>query len=252
MLNHYTMKAFKIIVLTGLLLAFYTSANAQFNLKRQLPEKTKYEAEKVIDSTYGIVMYEPLNLMLNGDSTRLCGNYACQSWVEDIYVTGELLHKGFYIDGQLKTYKNYYPNGNLERDFKALDNYRSSVKLYYPNGNLKSDIKYNEGYPEFWVDYNEGGTVIYQEEMDKTATYYLYKKFFYDNGAPQRIMELSNKKSKEYTYFEYYPDGKIKIEGHKVYSDTFFDYVNHGKWKYYDESGNVTKTEEYNKGEKVN
>lgn len=245
--RHY-MKGTGLILILSLLT---TSVFAQFNLKRQMPEKAKYEPASVIDSTYGIVMYERLNPFTEADSVRMCGTYACQSWVEDFYVSGELLHKGFYIDGQLKTYKNYYPNGNLERDFRSIDNYRSSCKLYFLSGKLKSEIKYNDGVTESWIDYNEAGIIIYQEQMAKGNQFLECKKFFFDNGNPDKIMEIKDKKKAVYTYTEYYPDGKVKVQGTKVYSEGMGDYVNEGEWKNFDASGALIKTESFSKGEKI-
>src|SRR5689334_12695522 len=73
------------------------------------------EFKAVYDSTYGINIYEALNMNTGGDSTRNdVKGYALQGWMEDFYPDGKVLHKGYYIDGQLKAYKNFYPNGQLE------------------------------------------------------------------------------------------------------------------------------------------
>lgn len=242
------------ILYTGLTFVFFTISNSsfsQFNLKKQMPEKKTYEPASVIDSTYGIVLYERLNPFTEADSVRMCGNYACQSWVEDFYVTGELLHKGFYIDGQLKTYKNFYPNGNMEREFKAVDNYRSTCKTYYASGKLKSDVKYNDGSTEFWIDYNEAGVITYHEQMDKGLQFLEFRKFFYENGSPEKIMEIKDKKKHLYSYTEYHQNGKIRVQGMKVYSEGIGDYVNEGDWKTFDENGSSVKTETFSKGEKL-
>ena len=63
-------------------------------------------------------------MYLHSDSTVLKKVYAVNGWKEDHYSTGELLHKGYYIEGQLKVYKNFYPNGNIERNFKAIDSFQ--------------------------------------------------------------------------------------------------------------------------------
>lgn len=223
---------------------------AQFNLKRQIPEKKVFDTT-VVDPVYGILIYEPLNLNLKGDSIRMCGGYACQSWVEDVYTTGAQLHKGFYIDGQLKTYKNFYPNGNMERDFRAVDNYRSSVKLYYQTGKLKSDIRYNENDVEFWTDYNESGVKVYEEQALKSLVHIEYKNHYFDNGTPEKRMIIKDKKKLTYSYTEYHANGKIKVEGIKIYDSNRFEYVNDGTWKYFDESGNLSKEESWQRGELV-
>ena len=239
------------ILISAVMLVSFSSSFAQFSLKKQIPEKVTFEAVDVIDSTYGIIIYEELNMQLRGDSVRMCGNYACQQWVEDFYTTGELLHKGFYIDGQLSTYKNYYPNGNLEREFKSIDNYRSIAKLYYPNGQLKSEIRYNDGGTELWIDYSENGQVLYKEQMDKGMNHLVVKNYYFLTGTPRIIMELKDKKKLTYTYTEYDDAGKLKIQGQKIYDNNRFDYVSHGTWKYFNASGSLEKEEEFDKGEKT-
>ena len=225
------------------------NAFSQGIFDKQLP-RHKYDVN-VVDSTYGIIMYEALNSSLGGDSIRKCGVYACQSWQEDIYLTGQLLHKGFYIDGQLKSYKNYYPNGQLERDFNSLDNYHSSVKIYYPSGQLKSDVEYDEGTAKYWTDYTPEGKVQFTEKMNRSMEYYEFQKYFYDNGVPQKIMELKDKKKLTYLYEEYHPNGKLKLQGTKVYSKDNGQYVNQGTFKYFDENGTETKSESWDNGLKL-
>lgn len=223
------------------------SVFSQVDYEKQMPATIKFD-RSIIDSTYGIIHYEPLNAMLSGDSVRMCGTYACQNQVKDFYVTGELLHAGFYMDGQLKSYKNYYPNGNVERDFKAIDLYRSQVKTYYESGQMKSQVKYNEGAVQEWTDYYENGQMEMSEEKTKSCTYHTFVRFYYQDGKPMKLMELTDKKKFMYTYTEYYPSGKIKVEGTKQYKEELGDYVNMGTWKYYDESGSVTKEERFDNG----
>src|SRR5688572_33483093 len=126
----------KVILLWALIFSG-TMGWSQVDYEKQMPHSVKFD-RSIIDSVYGIQHYEALNIMLSGDSIRMCGTYACQNQVKDFYVTGELLHAGFYTDGQLKSYKNYFPNGNVERDFRAIDLYRSQVKIYFEGGQLKS------------------------------------------------------------------------------------------------------------------
>ena len=90
-------------------------------------------------------LYEPLNMVLAGDSVRMENGYAVNNWKEDFYDDGTLLHRGYYIDGQLKVYKNYYPNGQIEREFKNIDGFRSLQKKFYADGILKSEVKYMGG-----------------------------------------------------------------------------------------------------------
>lgn len=232
---------FIILIITAL------NLNAQVDYDKQMPAKVKFD-RSLIDSIYGIQHYEPLNMMLSGDSVRMCGTYACQNQVKDYYVTGELLHAGFYVDGQLKSYKNYYPNGNVERDFRAIDLYRSQVKLYYESGQLKSQVKYNEGAVQEWTDYYANGQIEMSEEKTKACTYHIFSRSFYEDGKPSKALELLDKKKITYTYKEFYSSGAVKVEGSKQFKEELGDYINTGVWKYYDESGKVTKEEKFDNG----
>ena len=106
----------KSIILLSLFLISAVSY-AQIDLESQVPQEKKYD-NSIVDETYGIQLYEPLNMVLEGDSVRMENGYAVNNWKEDFYNDGTLLHRGYYIDGQLKVYKNYYPNGQIEREFK--------------------------------------------------------------------------------------------------------------------------------------
>ena len=90
-----------------LFLACYFNAFCfgQFDFDEQLPEDKKY-TEDIIDDVYGITIYEPLNMGLSPDSVRMEKGYAVNNWKEDFYTNGQMLHRGYYIDGQLKVYKN--------------------------------------------------------------------------------------------------------------------------------------------------
>ena len=74
---------------------------SQFNFDKQIKSDVKY-SEDIIDEVYGITIYEPLNLGLSADSVRMENGYAVNNWKEDYYESGQLLHKGYYIEGQLK------------------------------------------------------------------------------------------------------------------------------------------------------
>lgn len=204
----------------------------------------------MIDSIYGITFYEEYNGILRGDSVRYCGSVRCQLWIEDFYTGGELLHKGFYVDGKVHQYKNFYPDGTLEREFKGNEGYKASAKLYYPNGKLKSEVNYFNGEVTLWIDYNEEGIVVFTERFTKKRQYE-YLRFFYENGSPEKTMELTDKKKRLYSYTEYYASGKIKAEGTKLYDESRSDYVEQGNWKFYDENGQLTREQNYLRGEKV-
>lgn len=212
---------------------------------------TKYNAAKVVDPVYGITMYEKLNAKIGGDSVRHDRKgYACQEWVQDIYESGRVLHRGYYEDGQLKIYKNYYENGTVERSFKQLDFKRCNMQLFYPDGKLKSEITYYDGNPQIWTDYYPNGQIEYYEENTKDMECLVARKSYAENGKPQEIFELVDPKKKKYSKKEYDENGKLKAEGPMKYNASLIDYQRDGIWTIYDEKGNAAK-EKWVKGEQV-
>jgi antitoxin component YwqK of YwqJK toxin-antitoxin module len=216
---------------------------AQFDFEKQL-NKPIYTAD-IIDPVYGILLYEPLNMFTRSDSSRMEGGYAINGWKEDHYSDGQLLHKGYYIEGQLKVYKNYYPNGNLERNFKSIDGFRSKAILYFENGNLKSEVLYTNDFALEWTDYYINGQIEFYEKYHKNQCHHLDKISYYENGQIESELILENKKKYLYSYNEYHSNGSNKLKGNIKYDMGIFDYVKYGTWSSFDEQGNITNKENY-------
>jgi hypothetical protein len=106
-----------------------------------------------IDSEYGIEYYKRYNSFLGGEEQRMCNGSPCNEQIEDQYKNGKLLHKGYYTEGQLVTFKNYYPDGTIERDFKRVSPVKCKIAKYYPDGKPKSEVTYFNGNPIEWTDY---------------------------------------------------------------------------------------------------
>lgn len=230
----------KYFLLLIILIVSIKFSYAQFS--GQLSEATKYNAAKVVDPDYGITMYEKLNFQTGGDSVRNDKKgYACQGWVQDIYESGKIIHKGYYEDGHLKIYKNFFENGNVEREFKVSDLKRCHMLIYYPDGKIKSDITYYEGNPQIWTDYYPNGQIEYTEESTKSMEYLIQRKSYLEDGKPQELFELIDPKRKIYSKKEYYENGNIKAEGTMKYSKTMIDYQKDGEWTIYDEKGTISK-----------
>jgi antitoxin component YwqK of YwqJK toxin-antitoxin module len=236
---------------TLLYIFIFIATIAPAQLFKQLPQNTGYDAAIVVDAYYGIKMYEKLNFMIGGDSVRNNKKgYSCQGWVEDTYQSGSIIHKGYYEDGQLKTYKNFYENGVIERSFKVVDFKRCNMQLFYADGKLKSDITYYDGSPQLWTDYYANGQIEYQEENSKDMEYLILRKSFSLDGNPQEIFELIDKKKKIYSKKEYNENLKLQAEGFMKFNSAMVDYQKNGDWKVYDENGNV-KEEKWVNGEIV-
>lgn len=239
----------KKILLLSFLVVYFQSASAQFF--GQIPQATKYDPAKVIHPVYGIKMYEKLNFSTGGDSVRNDKKgYACQGWIQDTYENGSIIHKGYYEDGHLTSYKNFYENGTVERSFKLTEYKRCSMQVFYPDGKMKSEVNYYDGAPQLWIDYYSNGQIEYTEESSKKMEYLILRKSFAEDGKPQEIFELLDPKKKLYSKKEYYENGNIKSEGMMKYNTNAMDYQKNGIWKEYDESGKVTE-ENWVNGERL-
>lgn len=234
-----------------LFLLFYISNNLFSQFFGQIPQSTKYDGAKVINPDYGINMYEKLNFAIGGDSVRNDKKgYACQGWIEDYYISGPMIHKGYYEDGHLKIYKNFFENGTVERSFKITGLKSCNMQVFYSDGKLKSDVTYFKGDPQVWTDYYANGQIEYTEENSKSMEYLIFRKSYSEDGKPQEIFEMIDQKKKRYSKKEYYENGNIKAEGEMKYNASLIDYQKDGIWKNYDAAGNVT-TEKWANGDEI-
>ena len=234
----------------SLLLLFFCVRMISF---AQVRKGETREFKNVYDSAFGIKIYEPLNLLTGGDSTRNdAKGYAAQGWIEDYYPDGKTLHKGYYIDGQLKSYKNFYPNGQLEREFKMVDLSKSGLNIFYDDGKPKSLISYSGAIAIKEEDYFQNGQLSYVEEYDKKGVYYLQRKFYNKNGSPSSLLEITDLKKKTYSSKEYHDNGAIKEEGQVVFNESMGDYQKNGKWKFYDEKGALKEEKTFAAGQATN
>jgi antitoxin component YwqK of YwqJK toxin-antitoxin module len=211
---------------------------------------TSYAFESIYDSTLGIAIYEKLNFFMGGDSVRRNpkGYNANGTW-EDYYTNGAVLHTGYYVDGQLRSYKNFYPNGQTEREFKELDFVRFQMTLWYMDGKIRSDIIYFQGTEMVTHEYYANGNPEFAEEYAKKCEYLMYRTFYYENGKAQSDLQLVDKKKMKYYLKEYHENGNLSSEGTMQYYPEIDNYMKEGKWKVYDESGKQTAEQEYVKGQ---
>ncbi|MBL7892915.1 MAG: hypothetical protein JNL63_09820 [Bacteroidia bacterium] len=238
------------ICVSSLLIVTSCALAAQQIIKGDAKTNKSYIEAKILDPDYGILMYEKLNFMLGGDSVRNSPKgYACQGWVEDSYANGQLLHRGFYVDGQLKIYKNYFDNGQLEREFKMTDLKRCTMKIYYKDGKIKADIEYYNGGPVKEQDYYANGQLKYIEEHTRNMDYLIQMKSYAEDGKPQSLFEITDVKKKIFYKKEYGENGLLKEEGSMKYSSDILDYVKDGKWNFYDDNGTLKSTDTYVNGQ---
>ena len=215
-----------------------------------MPQLKRFTPQEVVDPDYGIIIYNKLVNIIGGDSIRYTKDgYNVQGWQEDFYVSGKTLHKGFYVDGFIKIFKNYYENGQIERSFVSTDPRRSKMDIYYEDGKVRSNIAYFDGNPQNQYDFFRNGSPEYIEENDKNIEFLFKRNSFFENGSPESIFELVDKKTKKYIKKEFYENGRVKEEGSMIFRKDLGDYQKDGVWNYYDDKGKLLKTENYYKGE---
>jgi antitoxin component YwqK of YwqJK toxin-antitoxin module len=233
-----------------LLVLLISPLHAQFG--KQKDTRKYYVMSEVYDSTMGIDIYEKLNRLMGGDSVRNNPKgYAAQGWWEDYYKSGTVMHSGYYVDGMLTTYKNFYENGQLEREFKSIDYFRCQMVLYWSNGKVRSDITYFQGAEEKTKEYYENGTPEFLEEYADKCDYLVYRQFYYENGNLQSDMQMLNKKKKTYTNKEFFENGKVEREGTMQYYEEIDNYMQEGSWKVYDETGKLIAIQEFVRGQMI-
>lgn len=234
---------FSVICLSGL------TATAQ-RFSDQVPQLKRYTPAEITDPDYGIIRYNKMVAAIGGDSIRYTKDgYNAQGWQEDYYVSGKLLHKGFYVDGLIKIFKNYYENGQVERVFSSSDPKHSKMEIFYDDGKVKSTINYYEGNAQNQYDFFKNGSPEYVEENDKDIEFLYKRNSYYENGLPASLFELVDKKTKKYIKKEFYENGRVKEEGNMYFRKELGDYQKEGVWTYYDEKGNAIKTEKYHNGQ---
>ena len=216
----------------------------------QVPQLKRYTPAEITDPDYGIIRYNNMVAATGGDSIRYTKDgYNAQGWQEDFYISGKILHKGFYEDGLIKVFKNYYENGQIERTFTSTDPKHSKLEVFYEDGKPRSTIQYFDGNAQNEYDYFKNGLPEYIEENDKDITFLYKRNSYYENGNPSSLFELIDKKTKKYTKKDYYETGTIKEDGTMHFRKDMNDYQKEGVWKYYNEKGELTKSENYHNGE---
>lgn len=113
------------------------------------------------------------------------------------------------------------------------ENFTGQVIKKYKSGQVKSIENFKNGklngeFKEFF----ENGS-LFQIGTFKNGDMKNIK-VFYENGKLKFEQNLKNRKGK---YRGYYPNGKLEVEGEVFQGDEI------GLWKYYNEEGNLLKTE---------
>lgn len=209
------------------------------------PQGRIFTISQVLDSTYGVEYFERFNPLMGNDSIRKHEGYAVKGLITDKYANGQILHKGYYIDGQLRNYTNYYPDGKIEREFKPLNDIDYQLIKYYTNKQIKSKIIIRRNQFLSWTDYYENGNLELEDIFIPGTDIYQSKKTGYENGNLESELLLINKKKFLYYEKNYYPNQQLESKGEKRYDKNLSGYLKQGKWEFYKEDGTLDKTENY-------
>jgi antitoxin component YwqK of YwqJK toxin-antitoxin module len=229
-----------------IILTFISQVSFAQRFADQIPQIKRYEQKDIYDTVNGICIYNKLIESLGGDSIKYNkSGYNLQGWNEDYYKDGKMLHKGYYVDGKLKVFKNFYENGQVERSFISPDPLHCSLDIYYENGLPKRKISYYDGKPQKYYEYYSSGLPKIAIENEKEMKFVTLKKSWYSNGQMESYLELKDRKDKVFAQKKYYENGQVMEEGIVKLSDNGKDYLKEGVWIFYDETGKNKKTENF-------
>ncbi|MDD2412028.1 MAG: hypothetical protein RBS19_01915 [Bacteroidales bacterium] len=220
-------------------------------LSAQFDEDAFWLKEIDDNSFEGMVEYDVYNPFMEGDSVRICGKTPCNGMIKDMYPDGKTLkHRGSYENGKLTSvYKNYYPDGKMERFFQVNATTSSAkIETYFPNGKPHFKVVYRKGNIVLYEEYQEDGKPEMLEKLDNKAECYTYQYLYYPNGQLFSELILENKGKKTYRYSSYYETGEKRSEGAKIFQKSTDDYLKEGEWKYFLKNGNLEKTEHFSYG----
>ncbi len=199
-----------------------------------------------------MLYYEHFNAFTEGDSVRKCNKKPCNGLIKDYYENGALKHKAFYQNGRITNgYENYYDNEQVERKFVLINSGSAELTVYYKDGTMRSKVEYRKKNAIKWIDYYPNGNLEFIEEYDNNMEYYIKYNFYFMNGKPQSLLEIVDKDKRIYTSKVYYKNGQLKEEGLRQLNASLGDYVRIGEWKFYDDQGNLTSTQDFYKGEEI-
>lgn len=231
----------KLVIAIYLVVLIHFSYGQRF--ADQIPQIKRYKQAEVIDSSKGIILFDRLIEVLGGDSIKYNKQgYNIQGWNEEYYQNGNILHKGYYVDGKIKIFKNYYENGQLERSFISPDPLHAILNLYFENGQPRQRITYYDGKPQKVYEYYESGLPKLAEEKEKNLKYAISRKEWFIGGQLFKELEMTDLKEKHFKASEYYPNGQLKEQGQYRLSSDGLSLEKTGNWQYFDEKGKKIKS----------
>lgn len=186
-------------------------------------------------------------------------------YYKSYYNNGTIQQEGWYKEGKKQgLWKYYYVNGKLKNEKYFLnDEFNGYYKDYNTNGEMTDKYMYSYGSVVAHACYDTTGALTDSIVYNRGNGHY---KFTYCQSKPLAIMEYGTKYSlidgpfiiryandaiREQSFFKndykdslsisYYPDGTLHSKG------LFINGNKVGKWEYYNEVGELTLEENYDK-----
>ncbi|MCU0359924.1 MAG: hypothetical protein MUF75_04245 [Bacteroidia bacterium] len=213
-------------------------------LKEPKPKETHLLQNEVLDEFGEISLYNSFVPSLNGDSIRYFPNgEKLQGWKEDVYSSGKALHKGFYKNGQLEMFKNFWENAKTERVMAVIDSNQTNLEVYFENGNQKRQVNYFKGKIKRYSEFFPNNLLKITEEYDPKSGLLVKKKTWHNNGQIASELILQDQKSKKYKLTTYHQNGKLAESGFQYPAKDGQGFTRSGNWTIQDSLGKKkTKT----------
>ncbi len=211
----------------------------EFKPKLELIESKEYGIN--IYDQYATFLKEPM-VRKNGDGNPITAKQT------DYFSDGSVLHKGIYVDGTLRSYTNFFPNGNFERNYKYKTDGTGELQVFYNNGYYRSIQNYSNFNAYLWEDYYENGKLAFIEKRNKKSN---VPELIQENnykGSTISSIEISDNKKLLYIKTVYYPNGKIAEQGNLVYNEEIQDFRKEGTYFTFNTLGKVTSEVVYQMG----
>jgi len=223
----------------------FTIYNLQFTISFSQPDLNKANQrydESVVDKSEGITIYEKYNFYLGDEKEeRSFAGIPCQAWVEDKYISGQLLHRGYYVDGRLKMYKNFYSNAIMEREYKNIGVGKNELTTFYSDGKLRTKELFAEDIPLKSEEYYPNGQLENIEEYHKRLRYFTVSQSYFESGKVESDLKLEDSKKLTFMKTWFYENGKIKEQGHLVFNSENQSYFKMDKWSEFSEDGKLLR-----------
>ena len=217
----------------------------------EIPQTNEFkpEIELVESKEYGINIYDQYATFLKEPKIRkdANGNPITANQI-DYFTDGTTLHKGIYLEGKLKSYTNFFPNGAFERNYKYKADGAGELQVFFKNGYYRSIQNYHNFNAYLWEDYYENGKLAFIEKRNKKSNVpELIKENDY-KGNTISLIEIADNKKLLFIKTVYYPNGKIAEQGNLVYNIELKDFRKEGAYFTYNTLGKVTSEIIYQMG----